>query len=262
MTFISLRGAPLVIQDASKPIARRRPRSLAAVAESVRSSRASDGGRCSKLLAKVSHMLSPAASRSTSRNAPKRLSCLVPGSPRAWKERNLRLFSPKTAPSRMKTLSSSNSPKKYLRGLSSAEIDREFEGILEDWLSQDAPGSAPGPASPIARERLSRFSPDLMPRARSKNLFGDVIGDLDEIALRTSWAHVELKVLQDSGNPASFNDNASRVQKKVNKLRRLNDDLLTEQLEKKGQARRAQARAQLDDLKARAKSTVGEFVLA
>jgi len=73
---------------------------------------------------------------------------------------------------------------------------------------------------------------------------------------------MELKVLQDSGNPASFNDNASRLQKKVNKLRRLNDDLMTEQLEKKGQARRAQARAQLDDLKARAKSTVGEFVLA
>lgn len=250
MTFISLRGAPLVIQDASKPIARRRPRSLASVAESARFSRASDGGRCSKLLAKVSHMLSPAAS--TSRNSPKRLSCLVPGTPRAWKERNLRLFSPKTDPSRKKTWSSSNSPKKYRRGLSSAEMDQEFE----DWLSQDAPGSAPGPASPIAGERLSR------PTARSKHLFGDVIGDLDEIALRTSRAHMELKVLQDAGNPASFNDNASRLQKKVNKLRRLNDDLMTEQLEKKGQTRRAQARAQLDELKARAKSTVGEFVLA
>lgn len=259
MTFISLRGAPLVIQDGSKPIARRRPRSLATLAESARSGRASDLGRCSELIAKVGRMLTPTSS---SRNAPKRLFRLMPGSPKAWKERNLQLFSPKNSPCCKKIFPSSNSPKKYLRRLSSAELDQQFEGIFEDGLSEDAPGSAADLASPIAGERLSRFSLDLMPQARSKHFFANVTGDLDETALRTSGACTELKVLQDAGNPASFNENVSRVQQKVNKLRKLNDDLMTEQLEKKGQERRAHARAQLDDLKTRAESAVGKFVLA
>jgi len=208
---------------------RRRPCSLVSAGETLvglprRLSAASSkpsksqGGRYSKMLAKVGDMLtpkSPSANRmKMSKRSPKVGSGVLSSTPRS-------MFSPKGW-----TASPKKSPLKHRRRLSAAQLDQQFEDLFATDICFDFCGSVQ--SSPVAPAAA-------VPGRCSAKPGAYVAVDLDEDEFmlsmhnetrsRTLRERAELETLQALGRPWTYSFNASRVEEKIQNLKQLTEDM-------------------------------------